>query len=85
CGVSTGTVLLAGTAALLGAYTGNSTAVLQLIAVNRHDERSRRLVAAMTANALFSLDVARPTFEEVIRATFLAGMNAYRFAQYDPL
>lgn len=85
CGVSTGTVLLAGTAALLGAYTGNSTAVLQLIAVNRHDERSRRLVAAMTANALFSLDVARPTFEEVIRATFLAAMNAYRFAQYDPL
>ncbi|MEU1422628.1 condensation domain-containing protein [Kitasatospora sp. NPDC005751] len=85
CGVSTGTVLLAGTAALLGAYTGNSTAVLQLIAVNRHDERSRRLVAAMTANALFSLDVARPTFEEVIRASFLAGMNAYRFAQYDPL
>ncbi|MEV0536042.1 condensation domain-containing protein [Kitasatospora sp. NPDC050463] len=85
CGVSTGTVLLAGTAALLGSYTGNSTAVLQLIAVNRHDERSRRLVAAMTANALFSLDVARPTFEEVIRATFLAAMNAYRFAQYDPL
>ncbi|MGV9268502.1 condensation domain-containing protein [Kitasatospora sp. NPDC003701] len=85
CGVSTGTVLLAGTAALLGTYTGNSTAVLQLIAVNRHDERSRRLVAAMTANALFSLDVARPTFEEVIRATFLAAMNAYRFGQYDPL
>ncbi|MGA5702705.1 condensation domain-containing protein [Peterkaempfera bronchialis] len=84
CQVSTGTVLLAATAAVLGAYTGHGTAVLQLIAANRHDERSRRLVAAMAQDALFAQDVARGTFDDLVRGTFLTGMNAYRFAQYDP-
>ncbi|MFC1419785.1 condensation domain-containing protein [Streptacidiphilus cavernicola] len=84
CQVSTGTVLLAATAAVLGAHTGHSTVALQLIAVNRHDERSRRLVAAMAENALFALDVADGSFEQTVRRAFLAGMNAYRHAQYDP-
>ena len=84
CQVSTGTVLLAATAAVLGAYTGHDTVALQLIAVNRHDERSRRLVAPMVENALFALNVGDDTFEQTVRRTFLTGMNAYRHAQYDP-
>ncbi|MFI9644302.1 condensation domain-containing protein [Micromonospora sp. NPDC051925] len=84
CQVSTGTVLLAATAAVLGAYTGHDTVALQLIAVNRHDERTRRLVAPMVENALFALDVGDDTFEQTVRRTFLTGMNAYRHAQYDP-
>lgn len=85
CQVSTGTVLLAATATVLGAYTGHTTVPLQLIAVNRHDERSRRLVAAMAENALFSLDVGEGTFDRAVRSAFLSGMNAYRHAHYDPL
>ncbi|WP_405008925.1 condensation domain-containing protein [Kitasatospora sp. NBC_01539] len=85
CQVSTGTVLLAATAAVLGACTGHGIVALQLIAVNRHDDRSRHLVAAMAENALFALDVGSGTFDDAVRRTFLAGMNAYRFAQYDPL
>lgn len=85
CQVSTGTVLLAATATVLGAYTGHTTVPLQLIAVNRHDERTRRLVAAMAENALFSLDVGEGTFDQTVRGAFLAGMNAYRHAHYDPL
>ncbi len=85
CQVSTGTVLLAATAAVLGAYTGYGTVAMQLIAVNRHDERSRRLVAAMAENALFALEVGEGSFEQAVRRAFLAGMNAYRHAQYDPL
>lgn len=85
CQVSTGTVLLAATAAVLGAYTDRETVALQLIAVNRHDERTRRLVAAMAENALFSLDVTAGAFDDAVRRAFLAGMNAYRHAHYDPL
>ncbi|MDP5317077.1 condensation domain-containing protein [Streptomyces poriferorum] len=85
CRVSTQTVLLAATAAVLGSYSGHNTAVLQLIAVNRHDERSRRLIAAMAENALFAVDSGTGSFEELVRRTFLVGMNAYRHAQYDPL
>ena len=85
CQVSTGTVLLAATAAVLGAYTGHGTVALQLIAVNRHDDRTRRLVAAMAENALFALQIGDGTFDEAVRRTFLAGMNAYRHAVYDPL
>ncbi|GAA4875685.1 condensation domain-containing protein [Kitasatospora terrestris] len=85
CRTSTGTVLLAATAAVLGAYTGHGTVPLQLIAVNRHDDRTRRLVAAMAENALFSLDVAEGTFDQAVGRAFLAGMNAYRHAHYDPI
>ncbi|MFC1408869.1 condensation domain-containing protein [Streptacidiphilus sp. N1-12] len=85
CQVSTGTVLLAATAAVLGAYTGHGTVPLQLIAVNRHDGRSRRLVAAMAENALFALQVGEGDFDQAVKRAFLAGMNAYRHAAYDPL
>lgn len=85
CQTSTGTVLLAATAAVLGAYTGHGTVPLQLIAVNRHDDRTRRLVAAMAENALFSLDVADGSFDQAVKRAFLAGMNAYRHAHYDPI
>ncbi|WP_282204945.1 hypothetical protein [Kitasatospora fiedleri] len=85
CQVSTGTVLLAATAAVLGAWTGHPLVPLQLIAVNRHDDRTRRLVAAMAENALFSLDVGTGTFDQAVKRAFLAGMNAYRHAHYDPI
>ncbi|MFF9351864.1 condensation domain-containing protein [Streptomyces sp. NPDC014734] len=85
CQVSTGTVLLAATAVVLGAWSGHRTVPLQLIAVNRHDERSRRLIAAMAENALFALDVDGGTFDQAVKRAFLSGMNAYRHAHYDPL
>lgn len=88
CGVSTGTVLLAAAAVVLGRHVGQDRVALQLIASNRLDERSRQLVAALAENALFAVDVspagAEGGFATVARRTFAAGLNAYRHAQYDP-
>jgi hypothetical protein len=85
CGVSTSTVLLAASAAVLAAETGHDDVAMLLIAVNRHDARGRKLVGAKTANALFGINLEAESFDEFVRKTFLAGMNAYRHAQYDPL
>ena len=85
CGASTGTVLLAATAAVLAAYTGRDSAVLRLISANRNDERTRGMVGSMAENALFVLDVSTGDFDDAVRRSFTAATTAYRFAQYDPL
>ncbi|MFJ6805570.1 condensation domain-containing protein [Streptomyces anulatus] len=85
CRVSTAGVLLAATAAVLGARTGHDRVGLLLISSNRHDEPRRRLVGAMTTNALFAVDTTTGTFDDLVRRTSRASMNSYRFAQYDPI
>ncbi|MFB7947452.1 condensation domain-containing protein [Kitasatospora phosalacinea] len=83
CQVTTGSVLLAATAAALASYTGHDTVALQLIAANRYNDRERRLIGAMSQNALFVLDLAAGSFEDAARRTFVAATNAYRFSRYD--
>jgi hypothetical protein len=89
CGVSTGTVLLAATATVLGQHVGHDRVALRLIAGNRLDARSRRYVGALSENALCVLDVGAAREEDgfaaVSRLAFGAGMLAYRHAQYDPV
>lgn len=89
CGVSTGTVLLAATATVLGQHVGQDRVALRLIAGNRLDARSRRYVGALSENALCVLDVGAAReedgFAKVSRLAFGAGMLAYRHAQYDPV
>ncbi|MEV7962346.1 condensation domain-containing protein [Oerskovia paurometabola] len=89
CGVSTGTVLLAATAVVVGRHTGRKEVALQLIAANRLDARSRGLVGALAENALFVIDTSPAAvdgdFQTVAKRAFGAGLNAYRHAQYDPL
>ncbi|MFB6887855.1 condensation domain-containing protein [Kitasatospora sp. NPDC056327] len=84
CQVSTSTVLLTAAAAVVAAYSGHDTAVLQLIAGNRNEPRLRGMVGAQTENALFVLNVADGTFEDAVRRCFLPGMSAYRFGEYHP-
>lgn len=88
CAVSTGTVLLAAASVVLGRLVGQDRVVLQLIASNRLDERSRSLVAPLAENALFAIDVsgadAPGGFATTARRAFASGLNAYRHAQYDP-
>ncbi|TDU04454.1 condensation domain-containing protein [Streptomyces sp. 846.5] len=85
CEVSTGAVLLAATSVLLGRYTGQRTVGLQLIARNRPDDRSRRMVGAMIQNSIVVLDVHEGSFDAAVRAAFHSALNSYRFSQYDPL
>ncbi|MER7705174.1 condensation domain-containing protein [Kitasatospora sp. NPDC097605] len=84
CQVSTSTVLLTAAAAVIAAYSGHDTAVLQLIAGNRNEPRLRAMVGAQTENALFVLKLADGTFEDAVRRCFLPGMSAYRFGEYHP-
>ncbi|MFJ7250656.1 condensation domain-containing protein [Kitasatospora sp. NPDC098652] len=84
CQVSTSTVLLTAAAAVIAAYSGHDTAVLQLIAGNRNEPRLRDMVGAQTENALFVLKLADGTFEDAVRRCFLPGMSAYRFGEYHP-
>ncbi|MGF1426792.1 condensation domain-containing protein [Kitasatospora sp. LaBMicrA B282] len=84
CQVSTSTVLLTAAAAVIAAYSGHPTAVLQLIAGNRNEPRLRDMVGAQTENALFVLDLAAGSFEDAVRRCFLPGMSAYRFGEYHP-
>ena len=87
-GVSTGTVLLASAAIVLGRLVGRDEVPFQLIASNRLTERNRALVGPLAENALCVVDVAPARgaggFDRVARGAFAAGLNAYRHGQYDP-
>jgi hypothetical protein len=85
CGVSVSTVLLAATAAVLGQVTGSPSVVMQLISVNRVDPRTEGLVAAVAADALFTLEVGGVAFPDLVRAARQRAMLAYRNARYDPV
>ncbi|MEV6978537.1 condensation domain-containing protein [Kitasatospora sp. NPDC093806] len=85
CGTSVSTVLLAATAAVVGRFAGQDTAVLQLIAFNRVDPRTDDLVGSMTENALFTVDVAGADFPELVRATHERAVVAYGNARYHPV
>jgi hypothetical protein len=84
CRVSTSSVLLAGTAALLGAATGHDTVTMQLIASNRSDARRRGLVSVVALNALLAVDLGGVTFHEAVRRAQRAAMVGYHYAAYDP-
>jgi hypothetical protein len=89
-GVTTSTVLLAATAAMIGVYTGQPTCGLVTIVNNRHQAGNDVVVAPISQLGLVVLDVptrvpADPAgLADLLPATWQAALTAYRFAYYDP-
>jgi hypothetical protein len=82
-GVSVSTVLLAATATVINRLTGSSTIVMQLISINRVDPRTEDLVAPLTEDALFTLDVGGVPFADLVQTAHRRAILAYRNARYD--
>ncbi|MEV0562882.1 condensation domain-containing protein [Dactylosporangium sp. NPDC050588] len=86
-GVPPATVLLAGTALQLAAYTGETEALLRMIVATRFRPASRALVGAFNQNALFRLDfTGRPTetVGDLLHRASDAALLAYAHCEYDP-
>lgn len=80
------TVLLAATAAVMGAWTGHRTVALNLHAGNRFRPEFRRYTSNLVQLGLFVLDL--PTdgdFTEVLRRAVRSALLAYRYSYYDQL
>jgi hypothetical protein len=83
-GVSASTVYLAATAGLLGALTDRSVVGLRTVVGNRFYPDRRDVVAAIAQDGVLALDVAVPSFGELVQLAWRATMRAHRFARYDP-
>jgi hypothetical protein len=84
--VSTSTVLVAATAAVIGGWTGHDTVGLFTMVNNRIPPGYAEAVAKLNQIGLFVLDLAdRPDFDALVGRTWQAAMRAYRNAYYDPV
>jgi hypothetical protein len=83
-GVSASTVYLAATAGVVGALTGNRLAALRSVVSNRFYPDRRDVVAAIAQDGLVLLDLAVPTFGELVQQAWRTTVRAHRFARYDP-
>ncbi|WP_158883745.1 condensation domain-containing protein [Amycolatopsis anabasis] len=82
--VSTSVVLLAATAAVLGARTGRSACALQLVAGNRFTATSRAAVANLIQEVPVTIRLDGRGFDDLVRATWAATMRAYRHSRFPP-
>lgn len=83
-GVSASTVYLAATAGLLGALTGARVAGLRTVVSNRFYPDRRDVVAAIAQDGVLVLDLAAPTFGDLVQSARRETMRSHRFARYDP-
>lgn len=81
---SPATIMLAATAAMFGAFTGNSVAALILTAGNRVDEPSRSCVAMMAQDTLTTISLDGADFPEIVERASSASTQAYFAGHYDP-
>ncbi|HLU32805.1 MAG TPA: condensation domain-containing protein [Natronosporangium sp.] len=82
--VTTSAVLLAASAAVLGAFTGHRRVVMQLIVANRFDPARRSLVAPMAQDGLFVLDLGGAGFDQTAQRAYRSALTSYRYSYYDP-
>ena len=83
-GVRASTVYLAGTAKVLGTLTGQPTIALRTVVSNRFYPDRRDVVAAIAQDGLVVLDLAVPSFGDLVSQTWRTVVRAHRFARYDP-
>jgi hypothetical protein len=82
--VSTSTVLLAATAALVGAATGHERCALNTLVHNRFQADHAGVVGMLAQLGLVVVDVGgAPPFADLVTRTWQAAMLAYRNAYYD--
>jgi len=85
--VSTSTVLLAASGALVGAATGHRRCAIMPIVSNRFQADHQELVTTLSQDGLLVLDfdaLEEPTFGALVPSAWRAGLRAYRHARYDP-
>ncbi|MFD0410578.1 condensation domain-containing protein [Kitasatospora sp. NPDC127116] len=81
--VSTGSVLLAATAAMTARLAGSTEAVLNVVVNNRFLPELADAVSVVAGDGLFRLPDATAEFGEVVRRTHAAAIGTYRHAYYD--
>ncbi|MFE7524726.1 condensation domain-containing protein [Kitasatospora sp. NPDC057542] len=81
--VSTGSVLLAATAAMTARLAGSTEAVLNVVVNNRFLPELANVVSVVAGDGLFHLPDATAEFGEVVRRTHAAAIGTYRHAYYD--
>ncbi|MET8544040.1 condensation domain-containing protein [Kitasatospora sp. NPDC004799] len=81
--VSTGSVLLAATAAMTARLAGSTEAVLNVVVNNRFLPELADAVSVVAGDGLFHLPDATGEFGEVVRRTHAAAIGTYRHAYYD--
>lgn len=82
--VSTATVLLAATAAMVGRWTGHELVTITTLVSNRFQTGHERIVTTLVQQGLFALEMAGETFPDLIPRAHQAAMRAYRHAYFDP-
>ncbi|MGH3761102.1 hypothetical protein [Actinophytocola sp.] len=83
-GVSASTVYLAATAGLVGSLTGGRVVGLRTVVSNRFYPDRRDVVATIAQDGVLVLDVAVPTFSDLVQRAWREAMRSHRFARYDP-
>ncbi|MFG2917135.1 condensation domain-containing protein [Kitasatospora sp. NPDC048298] len=83
--VSTGSVLLAATAAMTARLAGSTEAVLNVVVNNRFLPELANAVSVVAGDGLFHLPDATAEFGEIVRRTHAAAIGTYRHAYYDKL
>ncbi|MFE4515348.1 condensation domain-containing protein [Kitasatospora sp. NPDC056783] len=81
--VSTGSVLLAATAAMTARLSGSAEAVLNVVVNNRFLPELADAVSVVAGDGLFHLPDATAEFGDVVRRTHAAAIGTYRHAYYD--
>jgi hypothetical protein len=82
--VSTTTVLLAATAALVGSWTGHSMCALHMVVNNRFQAGHGDVVGMLAQLALFTVDLSSGlSFDDLVTRTWQAALQGHRHAYYD--
>lgn len=77
-------VMMAATAALLGAFTGHSHVPLQLIVGNRFDARSQNSMSVMAQDGIAVMEVGGAAFGDIVLRAKGASLRAYYGGHYAP-
>ncbi len=84
--VSTATVVLAATAALIGEWTGHEHSALFTMVNNRYQAGYQDAISKLNQVGLFVCELSsRPGLDELIPRAWQSALRAYRHAYYDPL
>ncbi|MPZ84438.1 MAG: hypothetical protein GEV28_30240 [Actinophytocola sp.] len=83
-GVSAATVYLAATAAVVGTLAGSRVTGLRAVVSNRFYPDRRDVVATIAQDGVVVLDLAVPSFGELVQQAWRMTMRSHRFARYDP-
>ncbi len=82
---SASAVLLAAIAAVIGAYVGLDRCAITSISGNRASRELAEHIGTVSQDALVVVDLAGPTFDSLVRETWLRSLTAYQHSIVDSL